>query len=314
MINIYLDNVYVKVENASQEIENIIYNELSFIVEEFGTDNVRTRHLFNRKTKKSYVGLINYIIDILNREEQDYSIIDNRVKHEPNADFKIVEQIEVAPGKFVPLTARPYQNEIVERATERECIQAATGAGKTFMMASLIAKFNVKPVSVFADKLSLCTQIKEEFEKFLGRPIGIVGGGMNQKEDITVYSIQSANPEDVKDSKMIMFDECLTGDTLITLSNGTQKTIKEIVENKLECEVITYNSDKNCFEIKQVYDWQKIPLASKNKRMVKVVIEDELGKEHIIECTEDHKIWIESEQKYIEAGKLIENMEVICDG
>lgn len=212
-IRIVLDNVYAQIEGASKDVEFAIWNELSFEVQEFNAgknqpDEPRRRHLFNRKTKKTYTGLVDYVTKILDDMEEDYEIVDTRVKHEPNADFALVKEIDIGGGKTVPLEARPYQTEIIDRATERECIQAATGAGKTFMMAGLIAKFNVKPVAVFADKLSLCTQIKEEFEKFLGRPIGIVGGGMNQKEDITVYSIQSATEDDIKDSKMIMFDEC----------------------------------------------------------------------------------------------------------
>src|SRR3712207_367870 len=138
------------------------------------------------------------------------------------------------------------------------------------MMAGLIEKFNVKPIAVFADKLTLCEQLKSEFEKFLGTPVGIVGGGYNDKKDITVYSIQSAQEEDVKDAKMIMFDECLKEDTLITLEDKTKKTIKEIVENKLSVNVITYNIDKKIFEPKKVYNWQKIPFKSKNKKMVEL--------------------------------------------
>ena len=64
------------------------------------------------------------------------------------------------------------------------------------------------------------------------------------------------------------------------------------------------------FEPKYIYDRAKIPLN--NKKMVELTIEDDNGNEHIIKCTEDHKIWIESENKYIEAGKLQENMEVVC--
>lgn len=212
-IRILLDNIYAQVEGASKDVEFAIWNELSFEVEEFNAGKnqdhgPRKRHLFNRKTKKTYAGLVDYVTRILKDLDEDYEIIDTRVKHEPNADFKLVEQMDIGGGVMVPLASRPYQQEIIDRATERECIQAATGAGKTYMMAGLIAKFNVKPVSVFADKLSLCTQLRDEFQKFLGIPIGIVGGGMNQKEDITIYSIQSATEEDIKDSKMIMFDEC----------------------------------------------------------------------------------------------------------
>lgn len=78
------------------------------------------------------------------------------------------------------------------------------------MMAAIIAKFNVKPVLVFADKMSLVTQIKEEFEKFLGEEVGIIGGGTKEVRDITVCSVQSAINEDelLEDAKIVMFDEC----------------------------------------------------------------------------------------------------------
>ncbi|MFW6007767.1 MAG: DEAD/DEAH box helicase [archaeon] len=206
-IKIIMDNVYARVEGASKKIENVIWNELSFQIEEFQAQNVRRRHLFNRKTKKTYTGLVDYVKRILNEYGEQFEIIDNRVKPKSNGNFKLVDTIKVH-GKDIPLKARPYQKEVIDNCEEREVIQAATGAGKTFVMAALIAKFNVKRVAVFADKLSLCSQIKEEFEKFLGVPIGIVGGGMEQREDITVFSVQSATKEDVKDAQMILFDEC----------------------------------------------------------------------------------------------------------
>ena len=78
----------------------------------------------------------------------------------------------------------------------------------TLMMAGLVAKFNVKPVSIFANQISLCTQLKSEFEKFLGEPIGLVGGGYRDVQDITVFSAQSATEEMVKDTKLLLFDEC----------------------------------------------------------------------------------------------------------
>lgn len=207
-IHIILDNVYAKVVGATKEIEHTIWNELSFLVEEFGQDHPRRRHLFNRKTKKTYTGLVPYVERILKEEQVDYEIVDSRDIPESNADFKLVEYIDEA--KKIPLGFRPYQKEIVDRCEPRECLQAATGAGKTFMMAAIISKFNVKPVLVFADKMSLVTQIKEEFEKFLGTEIGIIGGGVKDIKDITICSVQSVVNDDelLGSSKMIMFDEC----------------------------------------------------------------------------------------------------------
>lgn len=206
MIKLIVDNVFIEIKGASKDCEFEIWNDLSFTIEEFGNPYPKTRHLYNRKTKKTYAGLLNHVIDILEERGEEYSIEDTRIVWEPNADYKLVEFVDEA--KTIPLSFRPYQKTIVDNASERECIQAATGAGKTFMMAALAAKFNVKPLAVFADKLTLVEQLQAEFQKFLGRPIGIVGGGKRQIEDITVYSIQSATEEDVKDAKMIMIDEC----------------------------------------------------------------------------------------------------------
>jgi superfamily II DNA or RNA helicase len=209
-VQIIIDNVYAKIIGADKDAEFAIWNELSFQVEDFQSEQVRKRHLFNRKTKKTYTGLVPYVERILTEQGFEYEVIDSRVKPESNADFALVKELDIGGGKTVPLKSRPYQDKIIGDCQERECLQAATGAGKTFMMAGIIAKFNVKPVLVFADKLSLVTQIKDEFEKFLGVEVGIIGGGQKEIRDITICSVQSMINEDelLKNAQMIMFDEC----------------------------------------------------------------------------------------------------------
>jgi hypothetical protein len=132
MIKLTIDNVYVTIENASREIEFEIWNELSFEIQEFNTGNYeepKRRHLFNRKTKKTYTGLLDYITKILKERDEEFEIIDTRIRHEPNANFKLVDYIQLSESEKVALKARPYQQEIINRATPREVIQAATGAG-----------------------------------------------------------------------------------------------------------------------------------------------------------------------------------------
>lgn len=199
-VKIVMDNVYAQLIGVDAETENEIWNELSFQVEEFGTDNVTTRHLYSKKTKKTYTGLIPYIEKIFSNKGITSEVVDTRVVPEKNANFKIQDG-------FNP---RPYQQVIIDNASERECIQAATGAGKTFIMANLIQKYQVKPVFVFADKLSLVTQIKDEFTNFLGEEIGIIGGGQREIRDITICSVQSMvnEAELLSTAKLIMFDEC----------------------------------------------------------------------------------------------------------
>lgn len=308
MIKLIIDNVYITILNASRECEYEVWDKLSFEVQEYGATYTKRRHLYNRKTKKTYTGLLNYVIEIFDERGEEYEIEDTRMKWESNADFKLVEYID--EEKKIKLEARPYQKNIIDNCEERACLQAATGAGKTFMMAAILAKFNVKPVAVFADKLTLCEQLKKEFEKFLGMPIGIVGGGMNQKEDITVYSIQSASEEDVKDVKMIMFDECLKYDQKVLMENGIYKEIGKLVDEKSTEKVMSYNHKTKKIEPKKIISHSKTPLKQNNKKLMKIKVRKADGTVEILECTDNHKIWVESLNKYIYARDLVKGQKV----
>jgi DNA or RNA helicases of superfamily II len=305
-VKIKFDNVFAQVIGATEEIENIIATKLSFTVEEFGSDNVLIRRLFNRKTKKTYTGLISYIIEILEENQIEYELEDNRIKPEKNADFNLITEIDVG-GKKIPLEVRPYQKVIIDRATERECIQAATGAGKTFIMAGLIDKFKVKPVLVFADKLSLVTQIKDEFEKFLGVDVGIIGGGMNDVKDITICSVQSMLEQDelLQKANMIMFDECLAYDTLILMEDGTYEKIGDLVENQSNKKVLTYNHKTNKIEAKNIISYSKTKLSDNGKKLMKITVRNKNGEKETIVCTDNHKIWVDELNDYVYAKDLI---------
>ena len=206
-VEIELDNMYATVRNMRQEDENELWHRLAFKEEVFGVPEPRWRHLYNRRTKKTYAGLMDDVVAFCQEQGIAYTVNDTRERVQANADFALVKQIDTPNGP-VDLEMRPYQRAIIEAARSRDVIQAATGAGKTFIMAALVAKFNVKPVMVFADKITLCEQLQSEFEKFLGVKVGLIGGGADSQEDITVCSLQSATQEMVKDASMIMFDEC----------------------------------------------------------------------------------------------------------
>lgn len=128
MVQLDLDNVYLKITGLEKDIEIKLWNELSFGIQIFGVPEIRYRHLYNRKTKKTYAGLLDYVKDFFKEKEIDYMLNDNRVKPEQNANFQLVDYID--SDKKVPLKLRPYQQDIVDKCREREVIQAATGAGK----------------------------------------------------------------------------------------------------------------------------------------------------------------------------------------
>lgn len=307
MVTLNIDNVSLKIINLGREDELDLWSLLSFRVEVFGSLDVYYRHLYNRKTKKTYTGLLPYVIEFLKTNDINYQIVDNRIKCEQNANFKLVNYID--NKHKVKLIARPYQQKIIDNCSHRAIIQAATGAGKTFIMAALIAKFNVKPVCVFADKTTLCSQLKSEFEKFLGVEVGLVGGGVKEYRDITVISLQSAEEEYIRNAKLCMWDECLPGNAKVMNGNGEYVTISNIVENKCEQMVMSYNMLTNAFEPKEILNYWKKPIQ--NRKMMKIIIKKYDKTLIIIECTNNHKIWINNEQKYIRADELIYGQNVL---
>ena len=521
MITLEVNNVYTKILGTDKEIDNVIYEKLSYEIQEFKAEYIQVRHLYNRKTHLTYTGLLSYVLEIIKDTGEEYAINDQRIVPTQNADYNIQKEF----------TARDYQQDIIDDCSNREIIRAATGAGKclpldtpiltpngfipmkdihvgdvvydedgcktivigeypqgelqeyeitfndgtsikcckdhlwkfatldnlrkgewqvkttkelinlkedlfipickpivfndtpvqspfeygknlnevgyipneyknasiddrklllkgffsntpyiinerlakdlqfveqslgrrmtlykqedntydwfvtdeffkinsikalqtksemkciavdspkhtyickdfivthnTFMMAGIIAKFKTKPVAVFADKLSLCTQLQSEISKFLGEEVGLVGGGVNDKKDITVYSVQSATEDNVKDANVVLFDECFPADTLINTKDG-YKTIKEIVDNKLQIKVPSYNIEKQEVEYKDIINWG---VKNNQEDMYEITIEDENGFEHVIRCTENHKIFVNNQ--YIKAKDIKENDEVI---
>lgn len=300
MIEIKMDNVYSDIyglDKLNKDILYLINKELSYEVCGFGQDKKRYYLL---KDNQTYTGLIPRLIKILNHNNIKFKIKDVREIHLPNANFKISEEFE----------ARDYQKNIIERASSREVIQAATGGGKTFIMASLIEKFNVKPVIVIAPKVSLALQIKNEFEKFLNIPIGIIGGGYNDIKDITICTPQSVKQDVLESAKAILWDECLKYDQKVLMANGAYKKIGDLVKEKSTEEVMSYNHKTNKLEPKKIISHSETPLRNGNKKIMKLTIRKLDGTKEIIECTNNHKIWVESLGKYVKAEDLIKGQKV----
>jgi hypothetical protein len=102
-------------------------------------------------------------------------------------------------------------------------------------------------------------------------------------------------------NKVVPFDFCLTGDTLITLSNGTSKRIDMLYDDQL---VLGFNKNNNGYEnYSSVNGLQK----KGKKETVKITLQD--GRNII--CTPDHKfmdennIWYEAKDlknKWVKTG------------
>jgi superfamily II DNA or RNA helicase len=193
-----MGNVVSRVNDLNLEIKEQLASELSYTIQKFNGPSI-TKTLFNISTGMTYTGLIPHIISKLQKLNIPYDIIDSRQSANGNTNFKIAKSFKT----------RDYQQEIIDNSSSREVLQCATGGGKTFIIASLIAKFNVKPVLVIAPSIALMCQLRDEISKFLNCPVGIVGGGHVYPKDITVATPLSIKNQGFLVSKCqaLFFDE-----------------------------------------------------------------------------------------------------------
>ena len=91
-------------------------------------------------------------------------------------------------------TPRYYQEEAVEAwhaAGRRGVVVLPTGAGKSFVAEQCIANAN-RSAMVVAPTIDLVGQWYDQLRRAFGEPVGILGGGIHEVEDITVSTYDSA--------------------------------------------------------------------------------------------------------------------------
>jgi len=96
---------------------------------------------------------------------------------------------------------------------------------------------------------------------------------------------------------VIVVDECLPSRSRVLLSNGEERTISEIVKNRLPLEVMTYNTDSGEQEAKSIVGWSEKP--TNDKRMMEIVFAEKhkisgrgngYHPDHNLFCTDNHLI------------------------
>ena len=116
MVEINLNNIVSKINGLDDRLVKLISNKLAY------------QEVFNSVNGIVYTGLVPYIIKILKDNNIKFIINDLRVvpkrygKYTINSNFKL----------------RDYQKDILNKISSRSIIMAATGAGKTIIMAGII--------------------------------------------------------------------------------------------------------------------------------------------------------------------------------
>lgn len=228
---------------------------------------------------------------------------------------------------------------------EKGLLLDAPGAGKTtqmiYLAEELRAQKGLEHCLIICGVNALKANWKKEIHKFSNLGCRVLGEKINSKGKISYSSIDSRADELMSPIKeffvimnietirsddiikalkrrinrfdMIVLDEahrCFSGDTLITTDIGTLE-IRDIVENKLNCKIKSYNIQTNTEEYKDL-DIASYFKSEEKETLFQLEFLDDNNKIHKIKCTSDHPIYTLN-RGYIKAEDLLESDEILID-
>jgi len=228
---------------------------------------------------------------------------------------------------------------------EKGLLLDAPGAGKTtqiiYLAEELQAQKGLEHCLIICGVNALKANWKKEIRKFSNLSCRIIGEKINSKGKVTSASIKERvqellspikdffiiinietirSPEIINALKkgpnkldMMVVDEvhkCLSGDTLITTDAGTLR-IKDIVENKINCKIKSYNIETNMKEYKNI-DITSYFKSDEAESLLQLEFLDDSNKIHKIKCTPDHPIYTLN-RGYIRAEDLLESDEILIN-
>lgn len=208
------------------------------------------------------------------------------------------------------------------------------GLGKTFeaigLAETLYHRGLIDHCLVICGVDSLRQNWKAEIKQFSDLPVRVLGEHITKNNTVRYETLAKraeelknkideffvvVNITNVRDDKfveafkksvnkfdLIIFDEahhCLTGNTLIKTDLG-EKTIKDIVTQKLNCKVLSYNTRTGKNEFNDINFWSEL-FPTEPIIELEILADDQTIK--ILRCTESHKIYT-TNRGYVKAKDL----------
>lgn len=102
---------------------------------------------------------------------------------------------------------------------------------------------------------------------------------------------------------------CLTGDSKVLLSNGEEKTIKEIVDNRLDVEVYSFDENSKKLVKSKVIDFYKEKVLDKSIWYT-LKVTDGISNRSVLNLTENHPVWI-VDKGWVEASNIEDGDKII---
>lgn len=139
------------------------------------------KYFFTPKTQVFPTGMIAIVRSVLNKYNIKYEQVDCRPQVQLDKELPLHNVI-----------LRDYQKKAVELAVQKQrgLIRAGTGAGKSSIIAGIVAKLNV-PTLLLIHKTDIFYQLVSTLERILQIPIGKIGDGHCDFQKVNVGMIQT---------------------------------------------------------------------------------------------------------------------------
>lgn len=168
------------------------------------------------------IGLLSIAEELLKESNIEYKVIDGR----KTPDYG--DPIPLIDASFEP---RRYQSEAIKNSIGKGSgiIKVATGGGKSFILASIVAKYNI-PTVVYVIGIELLHQMKKTIESAYGIECGIVGGGeCDTSKPITIMTIWSA--ASAFNKKIKVTDNDTTSDSKKHIQALNKASVRRLVQD-----------------------------------------------------------------------------------
>jgi len=324
-----------KLNESYLKISDVEYDEAKFINDQFSfyAENYRFHpsfkmkrwdgkiRLFNMRNMTIPIGCYDKLISLC-KNAGIFVSSEGVVTEEVSIDEVSVNQM-LKDDFNCDLILRDYQTDaVINSIRNNKCISLLpTASGKSFLQFAIINYLlkhgHVNKVLLIVPTVSLVSQMEFDFldyaknvKNYSKNLQTIYSGRTKEINSRIVISTWQSLQELVSDEETewfeqfdcLMVDECLHPDTLVMMSDRTQKKIKDIEQGDL---ILTLNQKTEKIEINKVIKKHKNLFNSYSEKRYKISTDD--GRELII--TGNHKVYTNNGQKRVD--ELREGDEII---
>lgn len=257
----------------------------------FGGWDGRVRLL--TESRKFPIGLLKMAHRILEEDGVEHEVVDQRPLLKYGTPIPLVEG-----SKY---SLRDYQDGAIRAAKKHKSgiIKMATGSGKTIVVSSLVAQFNI-PTIIYVIGIELLYQMRDTLRDAYGIDAGIVGGGIcDTSKSVTIMTIWSA--ASAFDKKAQITENDTTGESNVKISGENKKNIQRLVHSAQ-----LFIFDECQYAASETLQFlHKVSTSAKHRFLFSGTPWRDTGDDILIEAVSGPKIYDINATKLINEGHLV---------